>query len=146
MSDSAIGKKIPSLTLPVTTHDRMTLPDDFLGRWTLLYFYPKDDTPGCTKQACEYRDKIAEFKNLDAQVVGVSSDTIESHYKFVEKFSLNFPLLVDAKKELANELELQGRDSFLIDPDGVVRHVWRKVDPTTTVEETLNNLKKIATL
>ena len=103
MSDSAIGKKIPSLTLPVTTHDRMTLPDDFLGRWTLLYFYPKDDTPGCTKQACEYRDKIAEFKNLDAQVVGVSSDTIESHYKFVEKFSLNFPLLVDAKKELANE-------------------------------------------
>ena len=126
------------------------LPKDLKGQWTLLYFYPKDDTPGCTKQACSYRDHLKDFKKNGLMVYGVSLDDLKSHNSFINKFNLNFPLLSDAKRELSEALGVYGdkkfmgrsykglsRDTFLIDTKGVICQVWRKVKPELTVEETL---------
>jgi len=126
------------------------VPKDFKKKWTILYFYPRDNTPGCTKQACTYRDSARQFEKNDIQVFGVSADSLESHAKFQSKFALNFPLLSDPEKKLSQALgvwrdkTLYGRvykginrDSFLVDPKGVIRKVWRKVDPVKSVDETL---------
>jgi peroxiredoxin Q/BCP len=125
-------------------------PQELKNQWTLLYFYPKDDTPGCTKQACSYRDNISEFTKRGVKVFGVSLDDLTSHNAFAEKFSLNFPLIYDKDKALSTFLGVYGeqewngnkymglsRDTFLIDPNGVVQREWRKVNPLATVGETL---------
>jgi len=148
--------ELPTVVLPATKNDTVEFPKDAEGHWTVLYFYPKDDTPGCTVQACGYRDLFSEFKENGIDVYGVSLDDLPSHYNFESKFSLNFPLLCDEKKELSkalgalNEKFVGGkksvslqRDSFLIDPKGRVVRVWRDVDPVTTVEETLNAAKEL---
>lgn len=154
MSDKIMGTQIPDLQLSVSGGDDLKLPEDFKGKWTLLYFYPKDDTPGCTKQACGYRDNIEEFKKLGVNVYGVSGDNLSSHSAFMEKFTLNFPLIFDQDYKLSEALgafgeqEWQGkkfkgisRDTFAIDSDAKVAMVWRKVDPTETIAETLNFFK-----
>lgn len=146
---------MPQLSLPVlslTASDQKTwsIPTDFLGKWTLLYFYPKDDTPGCTLQACAYRDHKKDWEKSGIQVLGVSMDDLASHDSFARKFELNFPLLADTEKKLATALHVYGeqewqgkkymglsRDSFLINPKGEIIKEWRKVDPKTTVMETL---------
>lgn len=150
MNDSSLGMKLPNLKLSVSGDQDLSVPTDFEGQWTLLYFYPKDDTPGCTKQACGYRDHIEDFKNLGVKVYGVSGDNLASHSDFIQKFSLNFPLIFDEDYRLSQALNVYGdqewkgktyrglsRDTFVIDPEGKVAMVWRKVDPTETITETL---------
>ena len=156
MTDPIEGKSLPRLTLRATLVDKVELPEDLLESWTLLYFYPKDDTPGCTKQACAYRDDGQKFKQLGVKLFGVSLDDLVSHEAFREKFSLNFPLISDPEHQLADffgvygEREWQGkkfmglsRDTFLIDPEGKVARAFRGVNPTTTVPETYEQVKAL---
>jgi thioredoxin-dependent peroxiredoxin len=113
--------------------------DQYKGKWVVLYFYPKDDTPGCTTQACELRDNIFAFRKVGAHILGVSVDDVESKKKFAEKHSLPFPVLADPSKEMTKRygvltkfmgvMELAQRDTFLIDPQGRIAKHWAKVDP-----------------
>lgn len=157
MTDEQEGRSLPALELKTTRQDKLTIPKDFLGKWNVLYFYPKDDTPGCTKQACSYRDHFEKFKRSNVQVWGVSLDTVDSHNDFSRKFSLNFPLIADTDHKLSEALGVYGdqtwnqktfkglsRDTFLINPDGKVEKVWRKVDPESTVQEILNAISGLA--
>ncbi len=124
--------------------------EDFRGKWVALYFYPKDDTPGCTTEACNFRDNIFAFDALGAVILGVSLDDIESHAAFAEKYSLPFPILADTGKQAADAygvimkigpMTLASRQSFLIDPAGrVVKH-YAKVDPATHSAEVLADLR-----
>ena len=156
MSEQWLGQTLPEVTLKSSNGGNIFLPKDIKGSWTVLYFYPQDDTPGCTKQACTYRDIISEFKEIGAQVFGISSDDLDSHNAFIKKFSLNFPLLSDTEHALSGPLGVYGdqewkgeiykglsRDTFLIDPQGVIRAVWRKVSPEKSVEDSLNEIKKM---
>lgn len=126
--------------------------EDYRGQWVALYFYPKDDTPGCTTEACEFRDNIFAFKNLDCQILGVSLDDAESHKAFSEKHGLPFPLLADTTGKTADAygvkfkragLEMAKRQTFLIDPDGNVARHYEKVDPDTHSRQLLADLKKL---
>lgn len=122
------------------------------GRWIALYFYPKDDTPGCTKEACSFRDSIVAFDEIGAVVLGVSLDDVQSHEKFAQKYSLPFPLLADTDGKVAEQygvlgnmagLKLAKRQTFLIDPEGrVVKH-YGKVDPEKHSAEVLADLKAL---
>lgn len=112
---------------------------DYHGQWLVLYFYPKDQTPGCTTQACSLRDHIIEFHKLDVAVLGVSVDDVASHKEFAEKHSLPFPILADSSKSTARAygvltrmlgiFELAQRDTFIIDPSGKIARHYVKVDP-----------------
>ena len=131
---------------------------DYQGGWLVLYFYPKDDTPGCTKEACSFRDEQATLKKLGAVVLGVSTDDTKSHAKFAEKFNLNFPLLADPSAEMIKSYgawgkknlygkEYEGvlRQTFIVDPKGNVARVWEKVKPedhALDVAEALRELQK----
>lgn len=147
MPTEIFGQKLPNLILPSSAGGEVKIPDDFLGSYTVLFFYPKDQTPGCTKEACTFRDHAAEFKALNAKVFGVSKDSIDSHHRFIAKHELNFPLLSDNKKELAEALGVSSflgiisRDTILLDPEARVVKVWRKVNATNTVFETLKELE-----
>jgi peroxiredoxin Q/BCP len=125
---------------------------DYRGKWLALYFYPKDQTPGCTTQACEFRDNIFAFRDAGAAIVGISVDDVESHKKFSEKHSLPFPILADASKQTARSygvlksylgtMELAKRDTFLIDPEGrIVKH-YADVDPKGHSQIVLNEIKE----
>ena len=155
-TEALINQPLPQMSLMSSTGDAVEIPGDFEGQWTVLYFYPKDDTPGCTKQACSYRDHVEAFDELDAEVVGVSMDPLASHKDFIKKYNLNFMLLADVDHRLSEKLGVYGdqewqgkvfkglsRDTFLIDPEGVIRMVWRKVDPTTTMAETHAKLQAL---
>jgi peroxiredoxin Q/BCP len=135
------GSRAPDFTL--TSDDGSTVTLSALrGKKVVLYFYPKDDTPGCTTQACDLRDAMPTFQDLDAVVLGVSPDPVASHRKFRDKFGLNYPLLADEDHRVAEaygvwkEKKMYGRTSmgierstFLIDEDGKIREAWRKVSP-----------------
>ena len=127
---------------------------DYRGQWVLLYFYPKDDTPGCTKEACAIADMMPDFKKLKLKVFGVSTQGEKSHKKFAEKYDLPFTLLVDEDKKIVKkygvwaEKSLYGRkymgtlrNSFLIDPAGKIAKIYEKVKPETHAEEILADLK-----
>jgi len=116
----------------------------YRGQWVLLYFYPKDDTPGCTKEACTIRDSLPSFTGAKAAVFGVSADSVESHKKFSEKYGLPFPLLADEKKEVIGKYGVASRTSFLIAPDGTVKKVYEKVNPDVHAAEVLADLKTFA--
>jgi len=135
------GSRAPDFTLASDQGGEVTL-SRFRGKKVVLYFYPKDDTPGCTIQACDFRDAQPTFAGLDAVVLGVSADSVASHGKFREKFGLNFPLLADEdhavskaygvwKKKALYGRSFMGieRSTFLIDEDGFVIEAWRKVTP-----------------
>jgi peroxiredoxin Q/BCP len=126
---------------------------DYKGKWILLYFYPKDDTPGCTKEACAIRDSFSNFKKLKAVVLGISVDPVESHKKFAQKYNLPFILLSDEKKEVVKEYGVWGkktfmgktfmgtkRTSFLIGPEFKIVKVYENVKPEIHAEEVLNDL------
>jgi thioredoxin-dependent peroxiredoxin len=126
---------------------------DYRGKWVALYFYPKDQTPGCTTQACEFRDNIFAFKEAGAQILGVSVDDVESHRAFSEKHGLPFPILADSTKEVTKKygvlksylgtMELAKRDTFLIDPQGrIVKH-YADVDPKGHSQIVLNDIKAL---
>ena len=156
MADSMLGKSLPQVTLESSQGGKVKLPDDLRGKFALIYFYPKDDTPGCTAQACSYRDSIADFEKLGCKVIGVSADDLGSHGAFVSKYSLNFPLLADTQHLLSEALGVWGeqewngqkfkglsRDTFLVDPQGKIVQVWRKVSAKTTMQETYESVRKL---
>jgi thioredoxin-dependent peroxiredoxin len=135
------GMQAPDFTLPSDEGVDVTL-SELRGKKVVLYFYPKDDTPGCTIQACDFRDAAPSFEGVDAAVLGVSADSVESHERFRAKYDLNFPLLADEEHEVAEaygvwkEKSMYGRkfmgierSTFLIDEDGKVERIWRRVKP-----------------
>lgn len=116
------------------------------GSYILIYFYPKDDTPGCTKEACVIRDMYKDFENNGVKVFGISSDSVESHKKFAEKYQLPFTLLSDPKKEVIKMYEADStlftkRISYLIGPNGLIEKVYPEVDPTTHGAEILKDIE-----
>jgi len=128
----------------------------YKGSWVLLYFYPKDDTPGCTKEACGFRDSLNELKERKVVVLGVSADFVSSHQKFAQKYNLNFPLLSDEKKEvikaygawgkkkfMGREFEGILRISFLINPQGEVVKKYDKVKPEIHARQVLEDIKNL---
>ena len=134
-----LGTKAPTFTLLSDSGEKVKL-SQFKGKTVVLYFYPKDDTPGCTKEACAFRDTQSEMTKLGAVVLGVSPDTVESHVKFREKYSLNFPLLADANHAVAElygawrEKNMYGkksmgvqRSTYIIDGQGKIAKLWKKV-------------------
>src|SRR5215211_6402763 len=129
--DVGVGSKAPDFTLPSQSGEMVSLKD-FLGeKPVILYFYPKDDTPGCTKEACAFRDEHEEFGKLDAEVIGVSSDSVESHKRFAEKHDLSFTLLSDDRGKVRRLYGvpnsfgiIPGRVTYGIDEAGVIRHVF----------------------
>lgn len=152
MTSQTVPYQAPSFTLNDTDGNSVSL-NDFAGKWLVLYFYPKDDTPGCTIEACSVRDARDDIAALGAQVVGVSRDTGESHGKFTTKYNLNFTLLSDpdhkvmdaygawGKKMFGNEGVL--RKTFIIDPNGKVVKVYGRVTPTGHGEQIVADLKQL---
>lgn len=125
---------------------------DYEGKWVVLYFYPKADTPGCTTEACEFRDNIFAYEDMGAAVVGVSLDDVGSQKEFADKYSLPFPLLSDAAHEVAEsygvlssfgEMKVASRQTFLIDPQGNVAKHYAQVDPAAHSEEVLTDLEAL---
>lgn len=127
---------------------------DYKGKWVILYFYPKDDTPGCTKEACAFRDNINEFSKSGIVILGVSKDTVESHKKFADKFKLNFPLLSNPDKKVIKaygawgEKKFMGRifegtlrNTYLISPNGNLVNTYEKVNPLIHAGEILRDLE-----
>lgn len=133
------GAKAPAFTLTSDAGEKVKL-SDLKGSPVVLYFYPKNDTPGCTKEACNFRDQHAEIKKLGAKIFGISPDDVKSHEKFRDKYSLNFPLLADPDHAMADkygawrEKNMYGkksmgiqRSTYLIDAEGKVAKVWKRV-------------------
>ena len=148
----AEGKPAPDFELTSDAGDTVRL-SDFRGRPVVVYFYPKDDTPGCTTQACGIRDNYDAFGNRGAVVLGISPDDESAHVKFKQKYGLPFTLLADPDHEVAEQYGVWGerklygktymgieRSTFVIDPDGNVAHVMRRVKPDTHVEQVLQAL------
>ncbi|MDX9778756.1 MAG: peroxiredoxin [Patescibacteria group bacterium] len=120
---------------------------DYRGNWVLLYFYPKDNTPGCTKEACAIRDVFSEFKKANVIVLGVSKDSVNSHQKFAQKYQLPFILLVDKDKEISKQYQADGlfkRISYLINPQGYIAKIYPKVKPEEHAQEVLSDLAIMA--
>lgn len=132
------GDKCPSFTLPNQNGENINI-DEFIGkRILIIYFYPKDDTPGCTKEACMFRDSYEEFVDMGCEVIGISSDSIESHRKFAETHRLSFPLLADEKGQVRKQFGvpgnlfglIPGRVTYIVDKKGVIREVHNSLlDP-----------------
>jgi peroxiredoxin Q/BCP len=150
-----IGSKAPQFTLESQDGKKVSLKD-FSGKKVVLYFYPKDDTPGCTKEACSFTDNFAKFKKEGAVVLGVSADSVESHKKFEKKYDLGITLLSDPQKEVINkygvwkEKNMYGRKTmgierttFLIDGEGKIARVFPRVKVDGHSEKVLEELKKI---
>lgn len=148
-----LNSKAPAFSLPDQKGKIHKLPD-YLGQYVLLYFYPKDDTAGCTKEACMIRDDFPNFKKLKCKVLGISIDSVDSHKDFAKKYSLPFILLSDEKKKVVEkygvwqEKSMYGRkymgtvrNSYLIDPKGKIVKIYEKVNPATHAEEVLKDLK-----
>ena len=146
------GDLAPVFTADTNGGGRLSLAD-FAGKNVILYFYPKDDTPGCTKEACAFRDGYTEFKKRGAVILGVSPDPVKSHDKFVKKFQLPFTLLADNEKKIVEAYGVWGekvfmgrkymgthRVTFLIGPDGKIKKIWPKVKPEEHAAEVLAEL------
>lgn len=148
------GKKAPVFTLKNQDGKSVSLKD-FNGKKIVLYFYPKDDTSGCTKEACSFRDGFPEFNNLNAVILGISPDSVESHKKFAEKYNLPFTLLSDEPREVIEKYEVWKeknnygkkymgveRTTFLIDENGIISKIFPKVKVDGHDQELLEALKK----
>jgi len=119
---------------------------DYKGKWVLLYFYPRDNTPGCTAEACSLRDNFPHFEKSDAVIIGVSTDSVASHDKFAQKFNLPFTLLADDNKKIVKDYEAGGllrRISYLINPEGEITKAYDKVKPAEHAAEVLKDLKTL---
>ncbi len=132
----AVGTDAPAFTAKDTNGNTVSL-SDFAGKTVVLYFYPKDDTPGCTKQACSFRDAQPEYQNKDVVVLGVSADDEVSHQAFTKKYDLNFPLLADTDKSLIKAFDVDKRITYVIDPNGKISHVDASVNTTTHASDVL---------
>jgi peroxiredoxin Q/BCP len=152
LSATLVGQPAPDFRLQDQKGDWHTL-EQYRGQWVALYFYPKDDTPGCTAEACAFRDNIFAFDKLNARIIGVSLDNVESHEEFAEKYSLPFSILADTDKQAAaaydvimkiGSMELAKRQSFLINPDGIIVKHYEKVNAETHSEEVLADLATLS--
>src|SRR6516225_1407861 len=148
-----VGDLAPNFTVATNGGGQVSL-SDFRGKHVVLYFYPRDSTPGCTKEACAFRDEFAEFKRRGAVVLGVSTDSAKSHDKFAAKYKLSFPLLADEDKKIVQAYGVWGekkfmgvkyqgtsRATFLIGPDGRIKKIWPKVKPAEHAKEVLAALQ-----
>ena len=157
MSEAAItvGKKAPAFTLPDQNGDEIKL-GDLSGQWVVLYFYPKDDTPGCTKEACEFTEGLEAFEGMNARVLGCSPDTPDKHQKFIDKYGLKLTLLSDPDKKVMTTYgafgekksygkTVQGviRSTVLIDPQGKVAHHWPNVKAAGHADEVRQKLQEL---
>jgi thioredoxin-dependent peroxiredoxin len=146
-----VGSKVPDFTLPSQSGEMVSLKDFIGTKPVVLFFYPKDDTPGCTKQACAFRDDYEEFGKLDAEVIGISSDSVESHGRFASKHYLPFTLLSDEGGKVRKLYGVKnsfglfpGRVTYVIDEGGVVRHIFSsQLGVEKHVEEALQALQII---
>ncbi len=151
------GQAAPDFTLPAVGGKSISLAGFRGDRNVVLYFYPKDNTPGCTKEACFFRDVQGEFEQAGAVILGVSADSVKSHEKFAEKHNLLFPLLADEDKSVIDaygvwkEKSLYGktflgieRTTFVIDKAGIIRRIWRKVKIEGHIDEVLEAVKSLA--
>lgn len=152
----SVGKKAPPFSLPDQNGQTHTLKD-YLGKWVLLYFYPKDDTPGCTTEACSIRDNFAEFNKSNIVALGVSADSVPSHQKFMTKYKLPFDLLADEDKKVIQLYGVWGekkfigktymgirRTSFLIDPEQNIAKIYEGVKPAEHVAEVLHDVAELS--
>ena len=143
-----LGDTAPELKLK-DQHGNLVFLRDYAGRWVVLYFYPTDDTPGCTREACNFRDESKRLAPFHAQVLGVSIDTRESHESFARKLKLNFPLLADPTKKITRAYgalafyRLARRMTFIIDPHGKIRMIFKSVNPKNHVEEVAQALTEL---
>lgn len=149
-----VGKKAPDFQLENQAGEKVSLAD-YAGNNIILYFYPKDMTPGCTTQACDFRDNYASFDELDTVILGVSPDPIERHLKFIDKHELPFPLLADTDNEVAKLYDVWKlkkmfgkeyfgieRSTFIIDKEGILQKEYRKVRVKGHIAETLEFVKE----
>jgi peroxiredoxin Q/BCP len=146
-----IGEKAPDFSLPDAKGEVRSLAS-FKGNWLVLYFYPKDDTPGCTKEACSFRDDLHKLEKLGAKVVGISVDDSKSHAEFAKKYNLPFPLLSDITGAVANKygaltnlgiIKIAKRYTFLIDPDGVLKKSYFSVDTSRHSQQIIDDLSML---
>lgn len=149
------GKKAPAFTVKIDSNNKVSL-SDYKGKWVVLYFYPKDDTPGCTAEACSFRDNMDLIIRTGAVVIGVSPDGISSHDKFKTKYKLNYQLIPDTDKKICEKYGVMGektmfgkkvfgvvRTTFIINPDGIISHIFSKVKVDGHVEEVIGIFKKL---
>jgi len=149
------GDAAPDFSLPDGNGDTVSL-SALKGNWVVLYFYPRDNTPGCTKEACSFRDAYGNFQSNNVVVLGISTDDAKSHTKFSTKFDLPFPLLTDADGQMATTYDSYGlkkfmgkeymgisRNTFIIDPDGQIAKVYLKVKPENHAEQVLADLEAL---
>ena len=150
-----VGDPAPAFSLPSDQGKPISL-SDFKGKYLVIYFYPKDDTPGCTVEACSFRDNVSGIRKLGAEVVGVSLDPVKSHEKFRDKFRLNFPLLADEKIEMSKaygtyqEKSMYGktywglvRNTYIVGPDGKIAKIYEKVKPAEHTQEVVEFLRSV---
>ena len=148
-----VGDKAPEFSLPSSTGETISLNEQ-VGKKVILYFYPKDDTPGCTKEACDFRDANQDLKKTGAVVLGINVDKLKSHNKFAKKLNLNFPLLSDEDKKVSTAYAAWGEKSmygraymgiyrmtFLIDEEGRIQEIWPNVKPEGHAQEILRLLR-----
>ncbi len=147
----AVGSEAPAFRLQDQNGDWISLAD-FRGSWLAVYFYPKDDTPGCTTEACNFRDNIYAFKAIGAAVVGISVDNVSSHKEFADKYKLPFVILADPEGSTADAYgvlrdwkltQIASRQTFLIDPEGRIAKHYSDVDPDTHTQDVLADLEKL---
>ncbi len=146
-----VGQSAPDFKL-TDQHGKMHSLSDFHGKWLALYFYPKDDTPGCTKQACTFRDGLQELADLGAEVIGISVDDTNSHADFAKKYHLQFPLLADTAAEIAARyhslinlgiVKFARRNTFLIDPQGKIARIYLSASAAQNSKEVIKDLKQL---
>lgn len=146
-----LGERAPVFSLPDQNGELHT-SEQYLGKWLVLYFYPKDDTPGCTTEACAFRDEYKVITEQNTQVIGVSVDDISSHAAFSEKYSLPFPLLADTDGSLAESyqslvalgpIRFAKRHSFIIDPQGNIAKIYRSVNASRHSQQVIADLRRL---
>jgi len=147
----AVGSAAPHFRLQDQNGEWHQL-EDYRGTWLAIYFYPKDDTPGCTTEACNFRDNIYAFRSIGAEVVGISLDDVDSHQEFSTKYTLPFTLLADEAGETAHAygvlrdyqlMKIADRQSFLVNPQGVIVKHYEEVDPGSHTDEVLTDLQAL---
>jgi peroxiredoxin Q/BCP len=150
----AVGDTAPEFEL-FDQNEQLHSLEDYRDQWVVLYFYPKDQTPGCTTEACEFRDNVFAFRKLNAQILGVSLDDVESHKKFAEEHGLPFPLLADVEGKAANAygvktkmfgMTVAKRQTFIIAPDGSIAKHYEAVKPSMHSKEVLEDLEALGAM